>query len=334
MNSTVVSRATATERAVAAVLVSAELCISIIGNLLVLFVSLWDEHVKQHRSNLLVISLAVTDLLTATLVMLPSVCALTNEGWPLDNPGFCTFHGILNYWLTSTSSVTLAMIALDRGVAIHKPLQYVQHCTWRRLVQMVALPWTLGIIFAVVPAILDWTAYQFDNIVCDVDWHPRREHVIYYAATFSLCFAAPAAIVLVQYARILASVRRLRTNAIVNPPVVVVPKGGSASNGMLSRQPSFRRRQGQGNQKILVSILAVIVIFFICITPFCCTKLVKVLLGPKAIPDWLDMLSTVVQFLASVVNPFVYSIGLKSFHEALCRLSRSGRHRLLWSTSV
>ncbi|KAH6925477.1 hypothetical protein HPB50_005726 [Hyalomma asiaticum] len=226
------------------------------------------------------------------------------------------------------------MIALDRGVAIHKPLQYVQHCTWRRLVQMVALPWTLGIIFAVVPAILDWTAYQFDNIVCDVDWHPRREHVIYYAATFSLCFATPAAIVLVQYARILASVRRLRTNAIVNPPVVVVPKGGSASNGMLSRQPSFRRRQGQGNQKILVSILAVIVIFFICITPFCCTKLVKVLLGPKAIPDWLDMLSTVVQFLASVVNPFVYSIGLKSFHEALCRLSRSGRHRLLWSTSV
>lgn len=333
MNSTAARSASATERYVAAVLVSAELCISILGNLLVLFVSLWDERVKQHRSNLLVVSLAVTDLLTATLVMLPSVCALTNDGWPLDNPGFCTFHGILNYWLTSTSSVTLAMIALDRGVAVHKPLEYVQRCTWHRLVQMVALPWTLGIVFAVVPAILDWTAYQFDNIVCDVDWHPRREHVIYYAATFSLCFATPAAIVLVQYARILASVRRLRSNTVVNPPVVVVPKG-DVSNGTLSRQLSFRRRAGQGNQKILVSILAVIVIFFLCITPFCCTKLVKVLLGPKAIPDWLDMLSTVVQFLASVVNPFVYSIGLKSFHEALCRLSRSGRHRLLWSTSV
>lgn len=330
MNRTAVSSATATERAVAAVLVSAELCISILGNLLVLFVSLWDEHVKQHRSNLLVVSLAVTDLLTATLVMLPSACALTNDGWPLDNPSFCTFHGILNYWLTSTSSVTLAMIALDRGVAVHKPLQYVQHCTWRRLVQMVALPWSLGIVFAVVPAILDWTAYQFDNIVCDVDWHPRREHVIYYAATFSLCFATPAAIVLVQYARILVSVRRLCSNAVVTE-VVVVPK--RVSNGMPCRQSSFRQKR-PGNQKILVSILAVIVIFFICITPFCCTKLVKVLLGPKAIPDWLDMLSTVVQFLASVVNPFVYSIGLKSFHEALCRLSRSGRHRLLWSTAV
>ncbi|KAL3205250.1 hypothetical protein MRX96_011148 [Rhipicephalus microplus] len=94
MNSTVVRRASDTERAVAAVLVSAELCISVLGNLLVLFVSLWDEHVKQHRSNLLVVSLAVTDLLTATLVMVPSVCALTNDGWPLDNPGFCTFHGI------------------------------------------------------------------------------------------------------------------------------------------------------------------------------------------------------------------------------------------------
>ncbi|KAH9376083.1 hypothetical protein HPB48_012286 [Haemaphysalis longicornis] len=63
------SRATSAERAVAAVLVSAELFVSIVGNLLVLFVSLWDEHVKQHRSNLLVVSLAVTDLLTATLIM-------------------------------------------------------------------------------------------------------------------------------------------------------------------------------------------------------------------------------------------------------------------------
>ncbi|KAH6925478.1 hypothetical protein HPB50_005727 [Hyalomma asiaticum] len=77
---TVVSRATATERAVAAVLVSAELCISIIGNLLVLFVSLWDEHVKQHRSNLLVISLAVTDLLTATLVMVSRRKLVTVNG--------------------------------------------------------------------------------------------------------------------------------------------------------------------------------------------------------------------------------------------------------------
>lgn len=68
------SRATSAERAVAAVLVSAELFVSIVGNLLVLFVSLWDEHVKQHRSNLLVVSLAVTDLLTATLIMVCVHC--------------------------------------------------------------------------------------------------------------------------------------------------------------------------------------------------------------------------------------------------------------------
>lgn len=326
------SSASSAERVVAAVLVSAELFVSIVGNLLVLFVSLWDEHVRQHRSNLLVVSLAMTDLLTATLIMVPSACALTNNGWPLDNPSFCTFHGILNYWLTSTSSVTLAMIALDRGLAVHKPLEYVQRSTWRRLVQMVALPWTLGIVFAVVPAILDWTAYQFDNIVCDVDWHPRREHVIYYTATFSLCFATPAVIVLVQYARILASVHRLRSSTITHTVVVTSPT--RIPNGApLSRQSSLRHRS-PGNQKILVSILAVIVIFFVCITPFCFTKLVKVLLGPKAIPDWLDMLSTVVQFFASVANPFVYSIGLKSFHAALCRLTRSGRRRVTWSLSV
>lgn len=320
------SSASATERVVAAVLVSAESCISVTGNLLVLFVSLWDDQVKRHRANLLVVSLAVTDLLTAVLVMVPSACALTYDGWPLGNPAFCTFHGILNYWLTSTSSVTLAMIAVDRGLAIQKPLEYAQRSTCRRVAQMVALPWTLGIVFAVVPAILDWTAYQFDNIVCDVDWHPRREHLLYYAATFSLCFATPAIIVLVQYARILLSVRRLRTATVPTPP---------ASNGFSTDPvPPPSPKRNAGNQKVLLSILVVIVIFFVCITPFCFTKLVKVIAGPTAIPDWLDMLSTVVQFLASVANPFVYSIGLKSFHEALCRLTRGGRNRVLWSTVI
>lgn len=321
MNGTAPSTDLSADRVVAAIVVSAEACVSVTGNTLVLFVSLWDDQVKRHRSSLLVVSLAVTDLLSATLVMVPSACALTYEGWPLGDRAFCTFHGVLNYWLTSTSSLTLAMIALDRGLAIQKPLEYVQRSTWRRVAQMVAFPWTLGIVFALVPACLDWTAYQFDNIVCDVDWHPRHEHVIYYAAAFSLCFAAPAVVVLVQYARILLSVRRLRE--MVAAPVA---NGAACSSG---RPPLVRRHSD--SQKILLSILTVIVIFFVCIIPFCFTKLVKVLLGPQAIPNWLDMMSTIIQFLASVANPFVYSIGLKNFQDALCRLTRAGRYRNPWS---
>lgn len=320
MNNTTSSTDLTADRVVAAIVVSAESCVSVAGNTLVLFVSLWDDQVKRHRSSLLVVSLAVTDLLTATLVMIPSACALIYDGWPLGDPGFCTFHGVLNYWLTSTSSLTLAMIAVDRGLAIQKPLEYIQRSTWRRVAQMVAFPWTLGIVFAIVPACLDWTAYHFDNIVCDVDWHPRREHQIYYAAVFSLCFATPAVIVLVQYARILLSVRRLCE--MVTAPVA---NGAACSS---ARPPLVRRYSD--NQKILLSILTVIVIFFVCIVPFCFTKLVKVLVGPEAVPDWLDMMSTVVQFLASVANPFVYSIGLKNFQDALCRLTRAGRHRNSW----
>ncbi|KAG0439503.1 hypothetical protein HPB47_016618, partial [Ixodes persulcatus] len=304
MNGTAPSTNFSADRVVAAVVVSAEACVSVTGNTLVLFVSLWDDQVKRHRSSLLVVSLAVTDLLSATLVMVPSACALTYE---------------VGRWATGPSApftvLTLAMIALDRGLAIQKPLEYVQRSTWRRVAQMVAFPWTLGIVFALVPACLDWTAYQFDNIVCDVDWHPRHEHVLYYAATFSLCFAAPAVVVLVQYARILLSVRRLRE--MVAAPVT---NGAACSSG---RPPLVRRHSD--SQKILLSILTVIVIFFVCIIPFCFTKLVKVLLGPQAIPNWLDMMSTIIQFLASVANPFVYSIGLKNFQDALCRLTRAGR---------
>ncbi|XP_064484006.1 D(1B) dopamine receptor-like [Ornithodoros turicata] len=312
-------------RFVASVIVSTEASASILGNALVLFVSLSDIQVRHHRASLLVVSLALTDLLTAFLVMIPSIFALSDPlSRPLGYPPFCTFHAILNYWLTTTSSITLAMIALDRGLAIRRPLEYVQRSTMSRICRMVALPWTLGIVFALVPALLHWTDYQFDNIVCDVDWHPRHEHRLFYAALFTICFAIPAAIIVVQYARIMLSVQRL--HATTPAPIGLPQRCKAKDSDSTSSQSS---QNSDGHQKIFLSILAVIAIFFVCITPFCCTKLVKVLYGPKAIPDWLDMLSTVVQFLASVVNPFVYSIGLRSFREALCRLIRTGRHRLL-----
>lgn len=72
------------------------------------------------------------------------------------------------------------------------------------------LPWTLGIIYSLIPFSLQWMTYQLDNIACDVNWNPEPGYRIYYAACFSLCFFIPAAMILIQYSRIIYSIHKLK----------------------------------------------------------------------------------------------------------------------------
>lgn len=222
------------------------------------------------------------------------------------------------------------MISIDRGISIEKPLQYAAqlHSSRSRVINMVLLPWTLGIICAVIPFSYQWMTYQLDNIACDVNWSMDTNHRKYYAACFSVCFGIPAIMILVQYTRIICSIQKLRH---------ITPQDSTRSNGMI-KSPSgislklLGRRSTSDNEdnstKLVLSVVTLIVVFFTCITPFCVTKLIKVVYGPTAVPNWCDMLSTIIQFSASVINPVVYSLGLKHFQQALVRQWRNFKNKM------
>lgn len=94
----------------------------------------------------------------------------------------------------------------------------------------VLLPWTLGIIYSLVPFSLQWMTYQLDNIACDVNWNPEPAYRIYYAALFSLCFFLPALLILIQYSRIIYSIHMLK----MRTPSQDGNYRSNSTNGMVS----------------------------------------------------------------------------------------------------
>ena len=79
----------------------------------------------------------------------------------------------------------------------------------------------------------------------------------------------------------------------------------------------------RSHRRIIRSISIVVAIFFVCMTPFCVTKLVKIIfLREDLVPGWLNLLASVVQFMSSATNPFIYGFFRPDFKRAFMRIYR------------
>ncbi|XP_076318561.1 beta-3 adrenergic receptor-like [Tachypleus tridentatus] len=298
-------------------------CISLLGNSAVIAVARIDNELRLQVSNLLIVNLAATDLFTSLLVMIPSVTALVYDRWILGD-ALCKLHCSLNYCFIIVSMLTLSFITIDRGVAMKNPLRYVQTMTICRIGLMISYVWIHGLVFAVVPSLNDWVHYDNTEAVCTIKWKIDAGIIAYVTVAFTCCFFIPAGIIMFYNFTILRSALKLKHNIV--QPKLLRSETSTIAKMLGSRKipNSQGRRHSSGfiNQKIFKSILVVVLVFFVCMTPFCVTKLLKVLVGVDVVPPWISLFSTVIQFTSSATNPFIYAVFRKDFRDAFRRLLR------------
>ncbi|KAH9509153.1 hypothetical protein Btru_049223 [Bulinus truncatus] len=84
--------------------------------------------------------------------------------------------------------------------------------------------------------------------------------------------------------------------------------------------PGQQRRPKRGygvSNKAVRSLLIVVIAFFICMTPFCCTKLYKVIVPEKnALPGYTNWIASLCQYCSSAINPLIYGIFRKDYRAA------------------
>ncbi|XP_054723777.1 cytochrome P450 4C1-like [Uloborus diversus] len=142
---------------------------AVLGNLAVVFASLWNQVLRSQLSNVLLVYLAVIDVATGLFIMLPSAISVAIDYWPLGDIS-CRFHAGLSYMFACTSSFDLAFISLDRALAVMRPLQYPTFMTAKIMVWMGTYLVILGISLATSTVVFDWTAYDYAEGVCAYDW--------------------------------------------------------------------------------------------------------------------------------------------------------------------
>lgn len=126
---------------------------TIVGNCLVC-IAVGIVKKLQTPSNLLILSLAVSDLLVAVLVM-PFVTTYQVMGYWSLGPTVCDLFTSLDVILCTASILNLCMISVDRYFVITRPFQYAMKRTPKRMGIMIVGVWLSSVLIS-IPPLLGW----------------------------------------------------------------------------------------------------------------------------------------------------------------------------------
>lgn len=111
-------------------------------------------------SNLLIVSLAVSDLLVAALVMPFATTYEVMGRWVLGQ-AVCDMWTSLDVMLCTASILNLCMISIDRYFVITRPFQYAMKRSPTRMTLMIVLAWILSALIS-IPPLFGWKADSAD----------------------------------------------------------------------------------------------------------------------------------------------------------------------------
>lgn len=282
---------------------------SIIGNVAVVIASFNDEVLRAQIGNLLIVYLSSVDILTAIFVMIPSAISVGYDYWPLGD-GMCKVHALLNYLFACSSSVNLAVISVDRAIAIAYPFQYRAKMSSRTMYKLCVFIFIVSFIVASTCALPDWTSFNYSEATCAMEYTIGGDGMFYaYNLGCATCYYMPVIVLSISNTIIIITARRAaksrRTLFIRRDNV------DTSLNESVERENHMR--------KTIKTLAAIVVTYYVCFTPYAIIKQVKVFLEIDMSPQ-LNYFSTVLIYIASATNPFIYAILRKDYRNAFIRL--------------
>ncbi|XP_053258018.1 D(1B) dopamine receptor [Podarcis raffonei] len=127
---------------------------TLLGNVLVCAAIVGSRHLRAKVTHIFIVSLAVSDLLVALLVMPWKAAAEVAGYWPFG--AFCSVWVAFDIMCSTASILNLCVISVDRYWAISSPFRYERKMTPRVALAMVGLAWALSILISFLPVQLNW----------------------------------------------------------------------------------------------------------------------------------------------------------------------------------
>ncbi|KAG7223878.1 hypothetical protein INR49_015134 [Caranx melampygus] len=295
-------------------------CLAVAGNILVCWAVYLNSNL-QSITNFFVVSLAVADIAVG-LLAIPFAITIST--------GFCAnFHGCLFIAcfvlvLTQSSIFSLLAIAVDRYIAIKKPLRYSSLVTGHRAKGIIALCWILSVGIGLTP-MLGWNtgwnttgAANSSNSCpegmteCLFEGVVTLDYMVYF--NFFGCVLVPLMFMLVIYAHIFMAARRqLR---LMSLKVAHAPAPGETTSPSSSSRSTLQREVHAAK-----SLAIIVGLFAMCWLPLhiinCFNHLCQDCNRPHI---WVMNIAIILSHANSVVNPFIYAYRIREFRQTFRRI--------------
>lgn len=199
-------------RILTGLLLSLLILFTLLGNALVCVAVVHFRHLRSKVTNVFIVSLALSDLLVAVLVMPWKAVAEVAAYWPFGRR-FCSVWVASDIMCSTASILNLCVISVDRYWAISSPFRYQRKMTHRAALVMIAVAWAFSLLISFIPVQLSWHSIRepagagHSNNSSAAFAHPPEScdsslNRTYAISSSLVSFYIPVAIMLVTYTRI------------------------------------------------------------------------------------------------------------------------------------
>ena len=183
---------------------------TLLGNFTVCAAVFRYRHLRVKVTNIFIVSLALSDLLVAVLVMPWKAAAEVAGFWPFG--GFCKTWLACDIMCSTASILNLCVISVDRYWAISSPFRYERSMNKRVASVMIGVTWMVSVVISFVPVQLNWHRAEISEEAGEEDAARRGRSMdrscdsslsrTYAISSSLISFYIPVAIMIVTYTRI------------------------------------------------------------------------------------------------------------------------------------
>lgn len=301
--------------------------VTIIGNMLVCVAILVNSQLRSSPTMLFIFSLAVSDLLTATLSMPFDVDQQLSDSKWTHSEGLCQAWTTA-YLITVPSSIwNLLVVSVDRYKSLKDPLSRYRRSpfmTRKRAVLVIVLLWIYSVLFALIP-VMGWkfrpTSVEnnecYFNITTD-----------YSILSSFVNFIFPMIVMCYLYFKIFIIARNINSRKSTlrhgrTSELLPVETNSSEDVAKITRRAKRCQKNFKRNMKAAKNILIIVCAFFFCWMPHTLLSLIAIFHGENLsgkFPTELFAVFLLLGYLNSALNPPLYTFHNKRFKETYVKI--------------
>ena len=256
--------------------------LSLTGNILVCM-SVYKNVRLRTTTNLYIIALAVSDLLSAVFVMPIGIGVLITGEW-IFGEAICQLHAFFSLFVIYISPVTMGLTAVNRYVrTCRSTQQYDRFFSARKSRLLLAMVWFSVACYTVVPRLVGLQAYEFvpGYAQCSIAHLSEIGKTIHYSIVLIFFFLTPLIATLFSYKRVAKVIRQHNINALSSLSLHEI--------------------------KLSKSLFAIVFAFMICWIPFWVIVVLRRFRLVAIMPRNVELLCMFFLYLSNTINPFIYA---------------------------
>lgn len=252
-------------------------------------------------TNCFIVSMTLSDLLVGACVMPVAVACRLQEEW-IFSAVFCQVTGVINSVGSSVTILSMAGVAIDRYVAVSRPLKYSNIMSSMKTGAMLVIIWVQSLVFAIIP-VFGLGTYEYDKYMstCSLS---LGSHSGFFYIKFVACVFLPCVIISVTLLLIFKSAKSHHRIFTALPLPFTMPLSGTPS------VVNYKRSTMKAMRALFFIVLSYVVLW----TPYTILAALQ-LRGISSMPAELLVTSGFLSYASSAINPLIITALNKKFKE-------------------